>query len=74
MSIDGRDDNIKRKTFIDFAGRYGISVKSINSAFDKLLERFMNYHQSFFSFEMTEKKKSLLQRMITKRISDLRGE
>lgn len=73
LKIDGRDDNIKRKTFIAFGERYGIRAKAINSAFDKLLERFINHYPSIYSFEMTEKKKSLLHRMITKRIRDLQG-
>ena len=74
LKIDGRDDNIKRKIFIDFAERYGISRKAINSALDKLLERFIKHYQNFYSIEITEKKKSLLHRMITKRISDLQEE
>lgn len=71
LKIDGRDDNIKRKTFISFAERYNISAKAINSAFDKLLERFIKHYQCLYLIELTEKKKSLLHQMITKRISDL---
>lgn len=71
LKIDGRDDNIKRKTFVAFAQRYGISAKAINSALDKLLERFIKHHASLYSIEMLEKKKSLLQRMVIKRMGDL---
>ena len=71
LKIDGRDDNIKRKQFVDFAARYDISAKAVNSALDKLLERFIYYHQNVYLIEMSEKKKALLQRMITKRIGDL---
>ena len=71
LKIDGRDDNIKRKTFIDFAERYKISAKAVNSALDKLLKRFANHYQSLFLIEMPEKKQNLLKKMITKRIGDL---
>lgn len=71
LKIDGRDDNIKRKTFIAFAERYKISAKAVNSALDKLLKRFTSHYQSLFLIEMTEKKQNLLKRMIAKRINDL---
>jgi serine/threonine-protein kinase HipA len=71
LKMDGRDDNIKRKTFVAFAQRYGISAKAMNSALDKLLEQFIKHYQSLHGIEMTEKKESLLQRMVIKRIADL---
>ena len=73
LKIDGRDDNIKRKTLVSFAERYKISAKIVNSALDALLKRFTNHYQNLFLIEMTEKKKDLLKRMISKRISDLQG-
>jgi serine/threonine-protein kinase HipA len=71
LKIDGRDDNIKRKTFVTFARRYKISEKAINSALDKLLKQFIKHHQALYLIDMTEKKKNVVQRMITKRIKDL---
>lgn len=71
IKLDGRDDNMKRKVFTDFAERYQISVKAINTTLDKLLKRFTKYYPNLFLFEMTDKKKKLLDRMISKRISDL---
>ena len=71
LKIDGRDDNIKRKTFIAFAERYQISAKAVNSALDKLLKRFINHYESLLLIEITEKKQNLLKKMITKRIGDL---
>ena len=56
LKIDGRDDNIKRKTFIAFAERYGINAKAMNSALDNLLNRFINHFQSLYSIEMKENK------------------
>ncbi len=71
IKLDSRDDNMKRKVFIDFAERYHISVKVMNATLDKLLKRFTKYYPSLFTFEMTDKKKKLLDRMIAKRIRDL---
>lgn len=56
LKIDGRDDNIKRRSFLDFAGRYSISTKAMNTALDKLLEKFTQYYQGLSSIEMEEKK------------------
>jgi len=71
IKLDSRDDNMKRKVFTDFAERYQISVKVMNATLDKLLKRFTKYYPSLFTFEMTDKKKNLLDGMIAKRISDL---
>ncbi|RAP37115.1 hypothetical protein B1207_06755 [Legionella quinlivanii] len=71
IKIDGRDDNIKRKTFITFAERYNISKKAINSAIDTLLERFIRHHECLYLIEMPEKKKNLLNQMISRRVNDL---
>lgn len=71
LKIDGRDDNIKRKTFVDFAARYKISAKAINSMLDKLVEQFIKHHSIFFSLELVEKKKNLLHRLFKKRINEL---
>ena len=71
IKLDGRDDNMKRKVFIDFAERYQISVKAIHSTLDKLLKCFIKYYPGLFFIEMSDKKKKLLDGMITKRIKDL---
>ena len=71
LKMDGRDDNIKRKTFITFAARYGINEKAMNFALDNLLGRFINLFQNLYKIEMAEKKQQLLHRMVLKRIRDL---
>lgn len=71
IKLDGRDDNMKRKVFTDFAERYQTSVKVVNVTLDKLLKRFTKYYLNLFTIEMADKKKKLLERMIAKRIRDL---
>ncbi len=71
LKIDGKDDNIKRKTLIDFAARYKINAKAIHSTLDNLLERFINHYQSLYSIEMSERKRNLLNKIIIKRIGNL---
>lgn len=70
LKIDGRDDNIKRKTIIDFAKRYDINSKAVDSALNKLLQQFIKHYHSLFCIEMEERKKFLLQKMIERRVSD----
>lgn len=71
LKIDGRDNNIKRKTLIEFAERYQINSKAMNSSLDTLLKRFAKHFKNLFGIEMTDKKRTLLHHMITKRIKDL---
>lgn len=71
IKLDSRDDNMKRKVFTEFAARYQISAKVMNATLDKLLKRFTKYYPILFTFELTDKKKNLLNDMIAKRIRDL---
>lgn len=73
LSIDGRDDTIRRKTLVAFAERYQISAKAINSSLDALLGRFIKHQDKLYSFAMTDKKKNVLQGMVERRIKDLQG-
>lgn len=43
----------------------------MNAKLDTLIKRFTKYYPSLVTFEMTDKKKNLLDRMIAKRIRDL---
>ncbi len=71
IKMDGRDDNIKRKVFTDFAERYQVPTKVMNTTLDRILKGFTKYYTNLFSFEMPDKKKKLLERMTEKRIRDL---
>ena len=72
LKIDGRDANIKRRTIVDFAKRYGISEKAINSSLDALLTRFSKHYECLFLIEMDGKKKLFLRNMITERMNDFK--
>jgi len=71
MKLDGRDDNIKRKTLIEFAGRYQVPANAMDARLDKLLKIFTKNYSNLLSIDMPEKKKILLERMVTKRMLDL---
>lgn len=43
----------------------------MNATLDKLLKRFTKCYPGLLTFEMTDKNKNLLDRMIAKRIRDL---
>lgn len=71
LKIDGRDGNIKRKTILSFATRYGISEKAIHSMLDKLLIKFSKNYQSLFLINMEEKKRVFLNNQILSRLEHL---
>lgn len=66
IKLDGRDDNMKRKVFINFAERYQVSAKVMNANLDRLLKIFTKYYPKLFNFDMSDKKKVLLEKMIIK--------
>lgn len=71
MKLDGRDNNMKRKVFVNFAERYQIPSNAINSTLDRLLKRFIKNYPKLFTFEMPDKKRNLLERIVEKRIKDV---
>lgn len=71
LKIDGRDDNIKRKNIIEFANRFDVNSKAMNSAIDKLLKLYISHHHTLYEIPMEKNKMTILQTMIAKRIEDL---
>lgn len=39
LKIDGRDDRLRRTTFVDFGARFGVRARAIASMLDRLVER-----------------------------------
>ncbi len=71
VKIDGRDDNIGRKTIIGFAERFSIAQPAVESMLDRLLQKFARHKQLLEQIPMTDKQKSLLCKTIEKRLIDL---
>lgn len=72
LKLDGRDENIKRRNFIDFAIRFGITEKSINNKIDRILIDFKKHLPLLFDIPlMSSKEKTMVENMTKKRIRDL---
>jgi len=71
IKIDGRDDNITRKTVLDFASRFGLSDKIITRMIDDLIEKVSNHKKILFQMQIKDKQKVFLENTIKKRINDL---
>lgn len=72
LKVDGRDDNIKREHFIQFAKRFGVKEKATEMMLDKLLAKFGQNWQMLLSV-MSEKEQNLYSAMVNKRIADLQN-
>ncbi|KAF1080387.1 MAG: hypothetical protein GQF41_3211 [Candidatus Rifleibacterium amylolyticum] len=71
VKIDGRDDNISRKTIIGFAERFSIAQPAVESMLNRLVQKFDRHKQLLEQIPMTDKQKSLLFKTIEKRLADL---
>lgn len=71
LKMDGRDDNFKRKAFVNFAVRYKISAKAVEAMLDGLLARFAKHRHLLSQIEMTDKKRKFVEQLVHKRICDL---
>jgi serine/threonine-protein kinase HipA len=71
IKLDGRDDNLKRKNFINFGELFGIPQTATGKMLDKLLQRFERHNAILYNIPMTDKQKKLLKKAIEKRFADL---
>ena len=71
IKLDGRDDNIKRKSLIEFGKRFGIPEVACENMLGKLLKRFEEHSELLNNVPMTSSDKKLLNRVMKKRFKDL---
>ncbi len=71
IKLDGRDDNLKRRNFIDFGERFSIPASATASMLDKMLRKFSMSLEILESITMTAKKRALVNKVIAKRRKDL---
>lgn len=72
LKVDGRDRNFKRRYFIDFGTRFGLSQKSIESTIDKLISGVEKNRDHLMEIPLLNKKdKELLRVMIAQRTQAL---
>lgn len=71
IKLDGRDDNLKRKNFIDFGLRFGVPEVACSKMLDKLLFKLKDHSSLLNQVPITEKSRALLSGMLKKRFNDL---
>ncbi len=71
IKLDGRDDNLKRKTFVECGERFGVSGLACNKMLDKLLADFSRHFAILDNIPMTDRQRKLIHPVIKKRIKDL---
>lgn len=75
LKMDGRDDNIKRQTLLQFGMRYGISKSIIIDRSNKLIRKFeKNLPQFLLEMSLVlndSRKLNHLERVIKKRLADV---
>jgi serine/threonine-protein kinase HipA len=71
MKVDGKNDNIKRKTIFDFARRFEIKEKAAKFMLDQLISDATQHHSLLFKIPMPDRKRLSLEKIIEKRLKDL---
>ena len=71
IKIDGRDDNIKGRTIIDFANRHGVSEAATKLMISNLINKIQKNIDLLFNISMPAKISNYLRKTIVKRIDDL---
>lgn len=71
LPIEGRDDNLRRKTFIAFGERFGVLPAATAAILDELADRARPWVARLGEIGLDVKKSADLRRTIEKRIDDL---
>jgi serine/threonine-protein kinase HipA len=72
LQMDGKNQNLKKKNFIDFGLRYRVPAEATTSMLKKLVALFEKHHSEIYSFPLALKKKKFLQQMFKERIGHLK--
>jgi len=71
LLFDGKNNNIKRKNFVDFGKRYGLTASLVESMLDKLIPKFNKHYENIFLLDIAKEKEKHLRTFFKKRIKDL---
>jgi serine/threonine-protein kinase HipA len=73
LRIDGKDDNIKQKTVVEFGKGFGIPEKSTLAMLQKLVTKFKRHADVLKDIPSEDRAAANIQRMLRKRTDDLSG-
>lgn len=71
LKIDGKDRHLKRKTFVDFGRRFGLSEAAVPSMLKRLTTAFAKNHDLLFEVPAARKKQKTLEKMFVTRLREL---
>lgn len=71
LKLNGRDDNLKRKDFLELAGRFAVPEIAVIRMLNRLIRDFKKSYLELSKIPMTEKKWTYLEKNILKRLKDL---
>lgn len=71
LKLNGRDDNLKRKDFLQLAARFEVPKIAVIKMLDKLIRDFKKSYSVLAKIPMEEKKWTHLEKNILKRLKDL---
>lgn len=71
LMMDGKNENWKRKSFVDFGIRYGVSEAAIDSMLNNLLKKFDQHKDTLFELPLAQEKRVFLESFWKKRMEGL---
>jgi serine/threonine-protein kinase HipA len=71
LMMDGKNQNLKRKNFIDFGQRYNLPEAAIGSMLNRLVTQFDKNYSILFSVPLAHKKEKFLNQLFKERIQHL---
>ena len=71
LMMDGKNQNLKRKNFIEFGTRYNVPAIATTAMLDKLTILFDKHKAQFFSFDLAIKKEKMLSQLFKERMQNL---
>jgi serine/threonine-protein kinase HipA len=71
LLMDGKNQNWKRRLFVDFGKRYGVSTEATESMLNHLGKKFAANKEELFKLPLAAEKRSFLEQMFRERLSHL---
>ena len=73
LKFEGRDDNLKRKDFVEFGKRFGVAPQAIERRFDRLTAQAAPFIPRLKEIGYEPRLTTQLTELMNKRLADLRG-
>lgn len=71
LMMDGKNENLKLKSFVDFGFRNGLPKKSVEGMLKKLVHQFSRHQNKIFLIPLAEKKQKFLTQQFKKRTEQI---